>query len=134
MTTSMHFNFAASTHFSFNSLHSIESFVDNYPDFQTVWLTDENELLLLLDLMGIQEVIGVDLNNAAFSKYWDLSNFRLPELTTTQFDKFYDDWILRTNRENSMNEYGGLLFLQGLSAVWNRLKYRFIVKETTEGL
>ncbi len=129
----MHFNFAASDHFNFDSLNSIEGFVNNYPDFQTVWLADENELLLLLDLMGIQEVIGFDLNNAAFTKYWDLSNFRLPELNTIQFDKFYDDWILRTSRDTSMNEYGCLIFLQELSTKWNSLKYRFIVKETTDG-
>jgi hypothetical protein len=125
----MHFNFVASDEFDLSVLNSVESFVDHFPDFQTVWLTDEDELKLLLELMNIDEFVGHELKNTEYSKYWDLSNFKLPELDNQQFDNFYDSWVKRSSRENNMDEYGNLIFLQGLSSKWNKLKYRLIIKE-----
>ncbi|HRE58406.1 MAG: hypothetical protein ACK6BZ_09060 [Candidatus Kapaibacterium sp.] len=125
----MHFNFVASDHFDLSVLNSINTFVDHFPDFQTVWLTDENELTLLLELMGIHALVGQELKNTEFSKYWDLSSFRLPELNSQQFDEFYEIWVAKSRRDNNMDEYGNLIFLQGLSAKWNKLKYRLIIKE-----
>lgn len=130
----MHFNFFASNHFDLRALNSIESFVDNYPDFQTVWLTDEKELNLLFDLIGVQGVIGINLDNFHFTKYWNLSHIKLPELDSKQYDKFYESWIEKTSRDNSMTEYGSLIFLEGLSSKWNRLKYRLVVKESSDGI
>jgi hypothetical protein len=49
----MHFHFIASNTFDLNDFFDLEKFVDNYPDFQTMTLTDEHELKLLLELMGI---------------------------------------------------------------------------------
>ena len=49
----MCFNFIASANFDLNNFKDVEKFVDTYPDFQTVILTDENELKLLLELIGI---------------------------------------------------------------------------------
>lgn len=129
----MHFNFVANDHFDLKSLDSVENFVDSYPDFQTVWLKDEDELNLLLDLIGIHEIVGVDQENPLFSKFWDISNFKFPEFDSEQFDKFYKEWIQITKRDNSMNEYGSLVFLHGLSSKWNKLKYRLIIKEIAEG-
>ena len=125
----MHFTFVASDHFDMNVLNSVESFVDNYPDSQTVWLKDENELKLLLELMGIHEFVGCELNGKAFNKYWDISKFKFPELDNQQYDRFYESWIKKSKRDNNMNEYGSIIFLQGLSSKWNRLKYRLIIKE-----
>lgn len=125
----MNFNFVASDHFDLNVLYSVESFVDHFPDFQTVWLEDENELKLLLELMEIYDFVGQELKNTKFNKYWDLSSFRFPELDNQQFDKFYENWVEKSNRDNNMDEYGNLIFLQGLSSKWNRLKYRLIIKE-----
>lgn len=130
----MHFNFIASDNFDIKSLNTVESFVDDFEDFQTVWLVDENELNSLFNLMGLPEIAGVDLNNTVFSKYWNLSSFKLPELNSEQYNKFYDDWIQRTGRDNSMNEYGRLIFLQGLSPKWNKLKYRLVIKEISNGI
>jgi hypothetical protein len=129
----MHFNFIASDHFDLKSLNTVESFVDDFKDFQTVWLNDENELNSLFNIMGLPEINGFDLNSTVFSRYWDLSSFKLPELDSEQFDKFYDDWIQSTGRDHNMNEYGSLIFLQGLSPKWNKLKYRLVVKETSNG-
>ena len=125
----MHFNFVASDKFDISVLNSVESFVDHFPDFQTVWLSDEDELKLLLELLNIDEFVEHELENPEYSKYWDLSNFKLPELDYHQFEIFYDSWVKRSNRENNMDEYGNLIFLQGLSSKWNKLKYRLIIKE-----
>jgi hypothetical protein len=127
----MHFNFIASDNFDLNSLNDVNTFVDNYPDFQTVVLLDEDQLKLLLELMGIREFSSFELSNGEFSKYWDLSHFKFPDLDDRQFEQFYKNWIQKSNRDNNMDEYGSLIFLQGLSSKWNRLNHRLIVKENT---
>ena len=129
----MFFNFVASNYFTLNSLNTVESFVDNFQDFQTVWLQDENELNSLFTLMGLPEITGSDISNLQFPKYWDLTAYKLPELDSDQFDKFYENWIQISGRDNNMNEYGSLIFLQGLSTQWNKLKYRLVIKETSNG-
>jgi len=124
----MEFNFIAGDQFSIDTLDDLEKLVAIYPDFQTVMLADENELTLLLKLMEMPEFVSQNLNNSDFSKFWDVSGFKLPELDNQQFDKFYENWIQKSHRENNMDEYGNLIFLQGLSKKWNKLKYRLIVK------
>jgi len=124
----MEFNFIAGDQFIIGTLDDLEKFIAIYPDFQTVMLADENELTLLLKLMEMPEFVSQNLNNSDFSKFWDLSGFKLPELDNQQFDKFYENWIQKSHRENNMDEYGNLIFLQGLSTKWNKLKYRLIVK------
>lgn len=126
-----HFNFIACDNFDIKNLTDVETFVDNYPGFQTVALADESELQLLLQLMGIDEFIAYNLNNSAFIKYWDTSNFKFPELDEIKFDDFYQKWKEISQRENSMNEYGSLIFLQGLSSEWNKLNHRIIIQETS---
>lgn len=125
----MYFNFIASNNFDLNNLNSVERFVDTYPDFQTVVLANESELNLLLELIGIKEFFSYELKNIVFPKYWDLSQFTFPEPDGIQFDKFYEEWIQKSNRDNTMNEYGSLVFIQGLTPKWNKLKYRLIIKE-----
>jgi len=124
----MEFHFIACDQFTIGTLDDVEEFVANYPDFQTVVLADENELIMLLKLIKIPEIVTHDLNNSEFSKFWDLSRFMLPELDNQQFDKFYETWIQKSHRENNMDEYGNFIFLQGLSTKWNKLKYRLIVR------
>ena len=124
----MEFHFIACDQFTIGSLDNVETFVNNYPDFQTVVLADENELKMLLGLIQISEIVSQNLISGEFSKFWDLSRFSLPELDDQQFDKFYENWIEKSHRENNMDEYGNLIFLQGLSTKWNKLKYRFIVR------
>ncbi|WP_017730591.1 hypothetical protein [Nafulsella turpanensis] len=125
----MNFNFIASDKFELANFQDVGKFVDTYPDFQTVTLSDENELKLLLKLMGINELNDHELSDSEFSKFWDLSAFKLPELSAEQFDQFYKNWIGKSKRENNMDEYGNLIFLQGLSSKWNKLHYRLIIKE-----
>lgn len=125
----MNFNFIAANTIDLNNFKDVEKFVDNYPDFQTVVLNDEKELSLLLELMGITNTTSRDLISSEFSKYWDLSTFKLPELNEKQFDIFYEKWIQNSKRNNNMDEYGNLIFLQGLSAKWNKLNYRLVVKD-----
>ncbi len=125
----MSFNFIAGNRFELNDFKDINKFIDIYPDFQTVTLGGENELQLLLELIGIEEFRYHELIDSEFSRYWDLSAFKLPEFNEEQFDRFYQDWIDRSHRNNSMDEYGSLIFLQGLSLKWNKLNYRLILQE-----
>ncbi|MBK7884006.1 MAG: hypothetical protein IPJ81_09520 [Chitinophagaceae bacterium] len=125
----MNFNFVASHNLDLCSFKDIEKFVDDYPDFQTVVLNDEDELKVLLELMGIPDAVCINVNSPEFSKYWDLSAYQLPELSDEQFDQFYENWIQKSSRDNNMDEYGSLIFLQQLSSKWNKLNYRLIVKE-----
>lgn len=125
----MNFNFVASDNFNLNALKSIHNFVNKYPDFQTVILTDENELKLFLEIIGVKGIEGNELNNTVYKKYWDISDYKFPEFNGEQYEEFYKEWIQKTNRINDQNTYGSLIFLQGLTTKWNRLKYRLIIKE-----
>jgi hypothetical protein len=123
----MTFNFIASDQLNMGVFNSVDKFVDTYPDFQTVALNGEHELKLLLELIGIRDFVSHDLKDNEFSKFWDLSKYKFPEFNEEQFDAFYEIWIKTSGRDNNMDEYGSLIFLQGLSAKWNRLNHRGIV-------
>lgn len=125
----MHCYFLSSDSFDLNDLKGIDSFIDQYPDFQTVHLLNEEELKILFELINIPFFPGQDLPYKDFSSYWDLSNYKFPEMNEKDFDLFYENWIERTKRENTMDEYGSLIFLQGLGSTWNKRKFRVIVKD-----
>ncbi len=125
----MNFNFIASDEFHINNLNSIEKFIDLYSDFQTVSLKDEKELELFLELIEIKNINSKYIPKSNFSKYWDISGFKLPEFNEIQFDEFYNNWLEKSGRDNNMDEFGKLIFLQGLSSKWNKLKFRLIVLE-----
>ena len=125
----MHFNFIASNRFELDDFNDLEKFVDSYPDFQTVPLNNIYELHSLLQLLGIEKIAAQKLNGSEFAKYWNLSDFKLPEYTEEQFDQFYRKWLKVSGRDNNMDEYGSLIFLQGLSPKWNKLDYRIIVMD-----
>ena len=76
----MNFNFVEGDIFELDDFNSIEKFVDTFPDFQTVVLNDEQELKLLLQLMGIEDFNSHSLNKSEFSKYWNLSNFKVARI------------------------------------------------------
>lgn len=124
------YNFIAGNKFDLEDLSSFEKFVDAYPDFQTIHLDNENELILLLKLIGIENCNAKEIDSAEFSKYWDVSKFKFPEYNEIEFDLFYKNWIKRTSRNNTMDEYGSLIFLQGLSKKWNSFNNRLIIKES----
>ena len=63
----MGINFIASDNFDTNKL-DLEKFLNEYPDFQSVELIDENQLELLLKLLGINEVVAHEMDNSDFSK------------------------------------------------------------------
>ena len=121
----MDFNFLATDIFDQTNLTDTVKFVEN---FQTVILNDENELKLLFQMMMLNEIVEENLKSDEFSKYWDISSVKLPEFNKAQFDKFYETWIEKSGRKNTMDEYGNLIFLCGLSSKWNKLKYRLVVK------
>jgi len=125
----MTFNFIASDQLNMDVFKSVDKFVVTYPDFQTVPQNGEHELKLLLELIGIRDFVSHDLKDNEFSKFWDLSNHKFPEFNEEQFDTFYDKWIKTSGRDNNMDEYGALIFLQGLSEKWNRLNFRGIVMD-----
>ena len=125
----MNFNFIASDDFDLNNFKYVEKFVDAYPDFQTVVLNDEEELNLLLKLIGIERLDSCEIKSTEFTKYWNLSEFHLPEFKEEEFELFYKKWIEISGRENNMDEFGNLIFLQGMSPKWNKMTHRLIVKE-----
>ena len=125
----MNFNFIASDDFDLNNFKDVEKFVDAYPDFQTVVLNDEEELNLLLKHIGIERLDSCEIKSTEFTKYWNLSEFHLPEFKEEEFELFYKKWIEISGRENNMDEFGNLIFLQGMSPKWNKMTHRLIVKE-----
>lgn len=127
----MNFIFIASDNFDLNDLKDVEIFVDSYPDFQTVTLNDEKELNLLLKHIGIERLDPYEIRSIDFTKYWNLSEYHLPEFNEEEFELFYEKWIEISGKENNMDEFGNLMFLQGMSPKWNKRTYRLIVKESS---
>lgn len=125
----MNFNFVAGNNLNFKDFSDFDKFVSKYADFQTVTLSDEKELKFLLELMGITEFIEHEFHDSVFSKYWDLSAFKLPELSEIEFDNFCKGWLSKSGRDNNMDNYGNLIFLEGLSSKWNKFDHRLVVLE-----
>lgn len=107
----------------------VEDLTNLYPDFQSVALESEEELKILFDLLGWKEIEGQETSNSAYTKYWDLSKYRLPEIDVNEYDDIFEEWIQKTNKESNMNEYGNLIFLLGKNIEWNKLNYKYVVKE-----
>jgi hypothetical protein len=127
----IHINFIASNSFDENDLKTVDQFVDTFPDFQTIVLTDKNELEILLSLMNIYMANSQTLNNTAFPEIWDISDYKLPELDESEFNIFYQKWLKKINKENDMDQYCQLIFLQGMSKKWNLLKRRLVILESS---
>lgn len=109
------------------SLIAMEKMCDEY--FQIV-LEDDDELKVLMDLLGVWDPSEKPLlMNEDFSAVFDFSATPLPQLSKEDFDKFYDDWLRKSGRETSMDEYGQLIFLQGRGDSWNRKTSRFVLRE-----
>ncbi len=123
------YNFIACDSFDNTVFEDIEKFVNSFPDFQTVFLKNESELNLLLNLIEIRKLNTVNIEGTYFSKYWDLSDYKFPEYNEEQFDLFYKKWLKISNRDNNMDEFGNLVFLRELTKKWNKLSYRLVVKE-----
>ena len=125
----MLFNFIAGNSKDESIYNDLTLFADVYPDFQTVTLNNEDELHLLLEILEIKGFETKTLDSLEFDRIWDISDHKLPELNQGQFDEFYSDWLKLSGRDNNMDEFGQLVFLQGLTSQWNQHPYRLIVRE-----
>jgi len=123
-----HYFFVASETFSLNDFEGIDKFIERFPNGQSIYLNGDDELVTLINLIGNIELKENNLTNSLFEKYWDISTNNLPEFDEEEFDQFYREWLEQSKRENTMDEYGSLIFLGGLSTTWNKLAYRLIVK------
>ena len=92
-----HYNFIATNEIITVNFKEVAEFVESFPDFQTVALKDDNELIVLLDLISISEIEQKELNNSNYSTYWDLSSHRLPELNEDEFDHLFSSCLLYTS-------------------------------------
>ncbi len=54
----------------------------------------------------------------------------MPNIDETKFDILYENWLKVSQRENTMDEYGQLIFLRDLSDRWNTKKRRYIIEES----
>ena len=110
---------------------SIEAMIENCEEYFAVALDGDDELRTLMGLLGLTLPAETSLSpNEDFSSVIDYSEQRLPQLTEDDFDKFYDEWLHRSGRESSMDEYGQLLFLRGRADAWNKMASRFVLCET----
>jgi hypothetical protein len=100
-------------------------------EFYAVTLADEKELHLLMSCLGIalSPPILPPLPGD-FDAIFDYSDNSLPMLSPDGFDIFYEEWLRLSGRESTMDEYGQLLFLNGLAARWNARASRFILRES----
>ncbi len=112
---------------------SVDTVIDGCEEYFLVVLESNDELRTLMNLLGIDALREASLPQSEdFSAVFDFSEQRLPQLDKERFDALYAEWILRSGRETSMDEYGQLVFLQGSAEQWNKAASRFILRERTE--
>jgi hypothetical protein len=110
---------------------SLEAMVKNCEEYFPVVLEDDDELRILMGLLGVPYLAETLLSsNEDFSAVFDYSAQQLPQLSNADFDTLYDEWLRRSGRETSMDEYGQLIFLQGRADGWNKMANRFVLCET----
>jgi hypothetical protein len=110
---------------------SLEAMDENCEEYFQVVLEDNDDLKILMGLLGVEFLAETSLlSNEDFSSVFDYSEQRLPQLNKDDFDTLYDEWLRRSGRETSMDEYGQLIFLQGRGDGWNKMASRFVLCET----
>jgi hypothetical protein len=110
---------------------SLEAMSENCEEYFHVVLEGDDELRILMELLGVSRLAETSLSsNRDFSAVFDYSPESLPQLSKHDFDTFYDEWLQRSGRETSMDEYGQLIFLRGRAEAWNKLAHRFVLRET----
>lgn len=110
---------------------SLEAMVQNCEEYFPIVLESDDELRILMGLLGVDFLAKTLLSsNEDFSSVIDYSEQQLPQLSKDDFDRLYDEWLRRSGRETSMDEYGQLIFLQGRADKWNKMANRFVLCET----
>src|ERR1039457_2944250 len=122
--------FVAADSFDKSNFQGLVAFADAFPEFFDVSLEDENQFNTLLRLIGLsipQKLILED--NEDFQCLYDISNQTMKEFSEEAFDEFYQQWLAETRRENSMDEYGQLIFILGQAITCNKMAHKFIFSE-----
>lgn len=84
-----------------------------------------------MSLLGILLERPVSLPPSGdFEALFDYSDQFLPMLSEEGFDAFYEEWLRRSGRETSMDEYGHVLFFKTYSSTWNARASRFVLRES----
>lgn len=110
---------------------SLEAMVENCEEYFPVALEHDHELRLLMGLLGVTFLAEILFSsNEDFSAVFDYSGQQLPQLSKADFDTLYEEWLRRSGRETSMDEYGQLIFLQGRANDWNKMAHRFVLCES----
>ena len=127
----IHVNLFALDYFNRKKYLSIESteFVDEVGEFQTLWLSNFEELDMLFSMLGFDYEISPMEKQDSFIGLIDLSKNHYPEFDDNSFRKFYDSWIFNSHRDNTIDEYGQLLFLLGKAKSWNNRRFRIALIE-----
>lgn len=113
-----------------DAVTSLVAMDENCDEYFSVVLDGDEELRLLMFLLGVDLIDEIPLLlNGDFSAVFDYSERRLPQLGKGDFDIFYDEWLRRSGRQTSMDEYGQLIFLQGRANGWNSRASRFVICE-----
>ena len=124
----MHINFFAGDKFDSTKLRKIENFVEEYPDFQTLWLNSMDELEKLINLLGM--TYEIEYYETEYAKnIINLSRSKYPILNKIEFDSFYREWLILSGRENNFDEYAMLSVLLEMAEEWNEFKYRGLFEE-----
>lgn len=125
-----HLTFSATNNFDVHQLFDFDLFVENHAKFQSVYLNNNEELGVLLEMIfGQTEIPWKELDDSPFLKYANISTYKYPILDKEQFEKFLNDWLKISNRESNMDEYGMLSFLKDLSKDFNECSTRLILIE-----
>lgn len=108
---------------------SMDSYMEHCHGFHSVLLAADEELMILLALLGFDKPDKKQLTNSDdFDFLYDLSEQHYPAFDQEHYDQFYQSWLNKTGRQASMGEYNQLVFVQGQSELWNNKRHRLVLR------
>ena len=128
-----HFLFASCETVDFAAKNTVTEIPDAcgvYPS-ASVAVDDEAQLSLLLEMLGMRCPDPVSMDSPDFDYYLDLTDTVFPVFDEEGFEAFYSNWIETSGRENTMDEYGQLVFLNGISEDLNNSNHRLVFSESS---
>jgi len=122
----IHFSFVPLKKLATQVLNSLE---ERYELEEVITLNSIDELELLVSLFG-GKITSSTLNDVEeVDMIWVISG-RLKALNETQFDSFYQAWLVKSKRENNMDEFCQLASFNSFVAVLNKAKHKVVLQNS----
>lgn len=86
---------------------------NGYVGIESAYIDNESNLEKMLNLLFGTKVELLRLASGNGKEVFDLTEFKNTCITTDDLKRSYQEWIIKSGRENTMDEYGNLVSIVG---------------------